>query len=174
MFGENLKADAAARTTHPNPPDSAPRHKDLLNAAEKRLLVEWMDLGGQYYNNPFDGGVQRVMTLSQASFEAQVFPVLRTSCMAGCHLALGDKTTAAGTSFNRNRFVLTGDPEGDYGVTLSMISNTCVASSNYLLSRPSTVPHPAGAVGQATAPLPAGSAGYTAIANWIATGCPTP
>jgi hypothetical protein len=70
--------------------------------------------------------------------------------------------------------VLTGDAEGDYGVTLAMISNTCVAGSNYLLSRPSTVPHPAAATGQATAVLAMGSAGYTAIANWIGTGCPAP
>jgi Hydrazine synthase alpha subunit middle domain len=174
MFGENLKSDDGARTTHPNPPNTAPDHATLLNAAEKRLMVEWMDLGGQYANNPFDGGVQKVANLSQTTFEAQVLPVLRASCMDGCHLALGSNGASAGTSFLRNRFVLTGDVEGDYGVTLSMISNTCVASSNYLLSRPSTVPHPGGATTQTTAVLPTGSAGYTAIANWIGTGCPTP
>ena len=79
---------------------------------------------------------------------------------------------AAGSSFAHNRFVLTGDPEGDYGVTLSMISNACTPASNFLLSRPSTVPHPAGAQGQGTAVLPVGSANYDAIANWIRTGCP--
>jgi hypothetical protein len=52
-----------------------------------------------------------------------------------------------------------------------MISNACQPASNYLLCRPSTVPHPAGAVGQATAVLPAGSAGYNSIANWRASGC---
>jgi len=36
------------------------------------------------------------------------------------------------------------------------------------------VPHPAGATGQTTAVLPAGSAGYNAIATWISTGCSTP
>ena len=35
--------------------------------------------------------------------------------------------TPIGTSFRNNRFVLTGDAEGDYGVTLSMISNACDA-----------------------------------------------
>jgi hypothetical protein len=52
-----------------------------------------------------------------------------------------------------------------------MISDTCNAAANYLLSRPSTVPHPAGAAGQSAAVLPVGSAGYTAIANWISSGC---
>ena len=178
MFGESLKASADARTVHPNPPTTGanppPNHAALLNKAELRLISEWMDLGGQYYNNPFDGGVQKVMTLNEATFAAQVLPVLRTSCMAGCHLAIGDKTTAAGTSFRQNRFVLTGESEGDFGATLSMISDTCTPASNYLLKRPSTVPHPSGAASQASAVLPVGSAGYTAISNWIRGGCPSP
>ena len=77
-----------------------------------------------------------------------------------------------GTSFRNNRFVLTGDVDGDYGVTLSMISNACNPASNYLLSRPSAVPHPStAATPQTTAVLPVGSANYNTIANWIATGC---
>ena len=175
MFGETLKAGAEATITHPNPPSGAPNHALLLNAAEKRLITEWMDLGGQYYNNPFDGGVKALVGLSQATFTAQVFPILRSTCAASCHQAIGsDKTTPAGTAFRQNRFVLTGSPEGDYNVTLSMISDTCKPASNYLLSRPSTVPHPAGAIGQTTAVLPVGSAKYTAIANWISGGCPSP
>ena len=145
----------------------------MLNAAEKRLLAEWIDLGGKYYNDPFNGsaGVRAVTALSQATFEAQVFPILRTTCAAGCHQAIGSTNTPAGTSFRQNRFVLTGDPEGDYGVTLSMISNTCSnIANNYLLQRPSTVPHPAGAVGQTSAVLPVGSADYNKILAWIATG----
>ena len=175
VFGETLKAGSAALAAHPNPPMTAPNHATLLNAAEKRLVTEWMDLGGQYYNNPFDGGIRAIVTLSQASFEATVFPVLRATCASGCHQATGSSAmTPVGTSFRRNRFVLTGSPEGDYNVTLSMISDTCRAASNYLLSRPSTVPHPSGAMGQTTAVLPMAGAGYAAIASWIATGCPTP
>lgn len=29
-------------------------HTGMLSAAELRLIAEWLDLGGQYYNNPFD------------------------------------------------------------------------------------------------------------------------
>ncbi|WP_111641639.1 HzsA-related protein [Marinimicrobium alkaliphilum] len=29
-------------------------HQDFLNAHELRLISEWLDLGGQYFNNPFD------------------------------------------------------------------------------------------------------------------------
>ena len=67
--------------------------------------------------------------------------------------------------------MLTGDPEGDFNVTLTMMSNTCAPASNFLLSKPSTVPHPAGALGQTQAPLPVGSANYNAIQAWIAGGC---
>ena len=107
------------------------------------------------------------------SFVANVYPILMNTCAAGCHQAIGSSTSAvpAGTSFRNNRFVLTGDPDGDYNVTLTMISNACNAPSNYLLSKPSTVPHPVGAVGAASAVLPVGSANYNAIASWIASGC---
>ncbi|MGA0610895.1 hypothetical protein [Caldimonas sp. KR1-144] len=175
LFGETLKAGADALAAHPNPPATAPNHASLLNAAERRLVTEWMDLGGQYYNNPFEGGARQVVTLSQATFEAQVLPTLRTSCV-NCHSPIGNSGALSGgsTSFANNRFILTGDAEGDYNVTLSMISNTCDPAANRLLQRPSTIPHPAGATGQTVAVLPPASAGYTSIANWIRTGCPTP
>jgi hypothetical protein len=171
LFGENMSSDSGARTAHPTP--TSPDHGTMLNAAEKRLLAEWIDLGGKYYNDPFNGnsGVRTVATLSRATFEASVYPIMQATCAASCHQAIGSTATPAGTSFFQNRLVLTGDPEGDFNVTLTMISNACQPASNYLLSRPSTVPHPTGAVGQTTAVLPVGSANYTTIANWIASGC---
>ena len=176
LFGETLKASAGARTVHPNPPvtgaNAAPNHALLLNAAEKRLVTEWMDLGGQYMNDPSKSpNVKRVVGLSRTTFEASVLPVLKTRCVA-CHQPVGSSGAAqTSTSFKRNRFVLTGNPEGDYNVTLTMVTDTCNASSNALLLRPSTVPHPAGAIGQSTAVLPAGSAGYTALSSWVSSGC---
>ncbi len=29
-------------------------HDGYLSDAEKRLIAEWLDVGAQYYNNPFD------------------------------------------------------------------------------------------------------------------------
>ena len=55
LFGETLQGRRrrrAPRTRTRRP--TAPDHATLLNAAEKRLITEWMDLGGQYYNDPFD------------------------------------------------------------------------------------------------------------------------
>ncbi len=164
LWGQTLLAGASARTAHPNPPAGAPDHSTMLNKAEKRLLAEWMDLGGQYFNDPFDaaGSVRRIDGLSEASFLATVQPILQAQC-ASCH--------QAGLGNPRNRFVLTGSEEGDYNVTLSLISNTCAAESNALLARPSTVPHPSGDLEQTTALLPVGSTGYEAIASWIRRGC---
>ena len=173
MFGELLKASAEARTAHPNPPATAPDHSTLLNLAEKRLITEWMDLGGQYFNNvsASTSPVRSAVALSRTAFEANVYPVLQANCVA-CHQPTGNAGAAqTGQSYLRNRYILTGDAEGDYNVTLTMISNACNAPSNALLARPSTVPHPAGATGQVNAVLPAGSAGYTAIATWIGSGC---
>jgi hypothetical protein len=176
LSGQALMSDAAAKTAHPNPPSSAPDHSKMLNKAEMRLLAEWIDTGGKYFNDPFDpaGGVREVPTLSEDTFTASVYPIINATC-AGCHAAVGSTNTPTGkTSFTDNRFVLTGDPDGDFGVTLTMISDTCHPPLDYLLARPSTIPHPDGATSQATAVLPSDSANYATIATWISGGCTTP
>jgi hypothetical protein len=190
MTGQSMASGADAKTAHPNPPGTAPNHATMLNAAEKRLIAEWMDLGGKYFNDPFDpaANVRTITGLSEDVFATNVLPILSKTCAAYCHQAVGSATSssstnpgavAVGTSFRNNRFVLTGDVKGDYGDTLSMISNACNAASNYLLKKPSTVPHPPGAVIPGTNPpqpvtipvLPVGSTDYNTIASWISTGC---
>ncbi len=91
IFGQTLLAGDAARTAHPNPPNTAPDHATLLNKAEKRLVVEWMDLGGQYYNDLFANGstLRTVTGLSMTAFAANVKPVLAANCMSGCHQPVG-------------------------------------------------------------------------------------
>jgi hypothetical protein len=174
LSGQSLMSDAASRTAHPTPTN----HANILNAAEKRLIAEWMDLGGQYYNNPYSSGanVRAYNGLSKATFDTAIRPILQSTCAASCHQAVGSTATPAGTSFRNNHFVLTGSDEGDYNVTLSMISDACNPASNYLLSRPSAAPgalnntHPSRGTPPA-AILPLSGSNYTTIANWIATGC---
>ena len=129
LWGQSLMSGSGARAAHPNPPASAPDHSKMLNAAEKRLLAEWIDTGSKYYNDPFNpgSGIRTITGLSEATFATQVEPILRSTCAAACHQAIGSSKSAVpiGTSFRNNRFVLTGDVSGDYGVTLSMISNAC-------------------------------------------------
>jgi hypothetical protein len=35
-------------------PPGTVNHAGFMTAAELRLLSEWVDIGAQYYNNPFD------------------------------------------------------------------------------------------------------------------------
>jgi hypothetical protein len=163
LFGQTLLAGAAARAAHPNPPGNVPNHATLLNSAEKRLLVEWMDLGAQYYNDPANVGanVRAVSTLTLASFATEAAPVLRERCMA-CH--------APGQGFVGNRFVLTGNVEGDHNASLAMIQEPCNAANNPLLAQPSAAAHPSAATG-GVAVLPLGSAAYGSLAAWVARGC---
>ena len=175
MSGQSLMTTSLAQSEHPTPVSPAPDHSTMLNLGEKRLIAEWVDTGGKYYNDPFNpsNGIIAVNGLNEATFEAQVYPIILSTCYVGCHQAIGSTATgqpALGTSFRNNRYVLTGDPDGDYQVTLTMITNTCAPASNYLLSKPSVI-HPAGAVGGKVI-LPVGSAGYNTISNWIAGGCP--
>ncbi len=170
LSGQALKVGSEERKTYPTP--TTLDHSKLLNKAELRLLAEFMDLGGKYYNDLSAGGVKQVAKLTQRAFEATVHPILMSTCAAGCHQPVGSANGAAPAgNFRKNRFVLTGSADGDFNVTLSMISNVCAPPSNYLLSRPSTVPHPAAASASAPAVLPAGSTNYNAIAAWIAGGC---
>jgi hypothetical protein len=177
LAGQTLMSDANAQAVHPNPPASAPDHSKMLNAAEKRLVAEWIDTGGKYFNDPFDpasGTALMVPTLDEDAFIASVYPILESTC-AGCHQARGsDNTPTGATSFTDNRYVLTGDPDGDWGVTMTMVNDVCTPASSYLLARPSTIPHPDAATTQTTAVLPANGANYATIFNWIHSGCKTP
>jgi hypothetical protein len=174
MWGESLMTDAASLAAHPNPPATAPNHATMLNAAEKRLLAEWMDLAAKYYNDPFNGssGLRTINSLSQTTFSAQIEPILMKTCAAYCHQGVGsNQTPPPGTSFVGDKLVLTGTADGDFNVVLTMITDTCHPSSNLLLSMPSTIPHPPGAQNQTAAVLPAGSADYNTISSWIQAGC---
>ena len=51
--GARASSDFFDRFINPNDP-SYPIHGDTLSRAELRLIAEWLDIGAQYYNNPFD------------------------------------------------------------------------------------------------------------------------
>ncbi len=148
-------------------------HSAMLNVAEKRLISEWIDIGGQYYNDPFDGsGNLRTAAaqLSESVFACKVQPVLQAAC-ASCHAPFGGNGlpgAPTNPSFASSRFVLTGNTGADFSVTASMVTNLAVPDSSLLLYRPSrsvtdTPAHPG-----ATAQLPMGSANYTTLRGWIA------
>lgn len=176
LYGERIKSSDEALAAHPNPPVD---HTAMLNKAELRLVTEWVDIGGQYYNDPTvsGGGVRTVSGLSMADFAAiggdpalGIHQTLLNRC-GSCHQALGSDGAPLPT-FNGNRFVLTGNEEGDFNVTASMVNNTSCPQDSYLLSRPlSAGLNPLHGVdpvtGNAIFANPATDADYQRIYNWI-------
>lgn len=149
-------------------------HSALLNAGQFRLLAEWADIGGQYYNDPFTtlpgqhrsmADIRGVQGLSEEVFETDVHPILIERC-ASCH--------QPGSDLASNQFVLTGSLRGDYQVTLTMIADTCLPENSALLQRPTSngigpFPHPQIGTppGPVMSPL---EEDYLTIRDWIAAG----
>lgn len=180
LFNEELKADKALAS-----PRLVNHSVGMLNASEKRLVSEWIDVGAQYYNDPYiDGaGLDGVYSISElraepkqvdeAVFASTIQPILMRRC-ASCHQPFGgtgefvDPTTAnANSNFKGSRFVLTGNARGDLNVTLTMINNIQNPAQSYLLLRPSSVsnsalPHPG-----SIPVLPTYDTDYQTIYNWI-------
>jgi mono/diheme cytochrome c family protein len=168
IFTEGLDRSPAAVTA------DTVNHPAMLNVSEKRVIAEWIDLGGTYYNDPCEtrdasGNCTKFRTvtgLDQTVFENRVQPLMLTVC-AGCHVAVG--RAAGDPPFQAKRLVLTGSVEGDFNVTASMVNNVCNPAMSYLLRYPtstgnqSAVPpepmHPH--VLDSTSPL------YTEIMQWI-------
>jgi hypothetical protein len=114
-----------------------------------------------------------------------VHPVLMSQC-ASCHQPFGNTGTPStpnepvNPGFRTSRYVLTGNVEGDFNVSVSMVADVCDPESSYLLLRPSSTelddpPHPRIGVDpedpdSGTPVLLPGSAGWQAIYDWIAAG----
>jgi Hydrazine synthase alpha subunit middle domain/WD40-like Beta Propeller Repeat len=143
-----------------------------LTPAEKRVITEWADIGGTYFNDPYNGTTLRsaAAQLSETVFACKVQPILQSTC-ASCHQAFGGNGSSSGPAnpnFVANRFVLTGNTPADFGVTATMVTNIAAPDSSLLLLRPSraitdTPPHPG-----ATPVLPSASTDYATIKSWIA------
>jgi hypothetical protein len=187
LFNEELRAPQDLGT-------KGQTHSGLVNNSELRLISEWIDLGAQYYNTPFDdenadqfgalseirGGLQG---LSEEIFDSNVHPVLINRC-AACHQAFGNSGSLPdlddpNLSFmGNNNFVLTGNPDGDFNVTVGMVSDVCDGQNSKLLLRPSSdgiSPNPAhpqvitspGGPQQPVMTNNGSDTGYNAILDWI-------
>ncbi|MEJ2514328.1 MAG: hypothetical protein P8080_04635 [Gammaproteobacteria bacterium] len=184
------------RSTHYLVSPPSVDHSNMLSLSELRLLAEWIDLGGQYYNDPFEdnnGDGRRELAelrggnqgLSESVFEATVQPVLLEAC-AACHRPSGSTGTDTYYGTAGNAFVLTGNLEGDFNMAVSMIADVCEPESSYLLSRPTgseftDPPHPrvddpdieddpSNPLADDLPALTPGSSEWQAIRDWIAAG----
>lgn len=166
LFNQELRSALSLGTTN---------HGAMLNPAEKRLVAEWIDLGAQYFNSARDstGALRGVTGLSRSVFDSSVHPILLNRCGA-CHQAVGQPGTGAGTGFVGRRFVLTGQAEGDFNVTLSMIGDVSSPATTELLRRPvSTGTNPTHGLVGGNPVLQTGESDYRCIFNWIqGTTCP--
>lgn len=160
-------------------------HSSMTNASERRVINEWIDLGGQYYNTAFgpdanSNGIQDQAELrtppsglSESVFNSTIQPILIQRCFQ-CHQAFGGNgaTGATNAQFTRNRFVLTGNQEGDYNITTTMVSNVAIPASNDLLTKPISTdgnvhPQISDGAGGTKAVMSTSDADYTTILNWI-------
>lgn len=189
LFGEELRSS--------RPLGASVDHSGFLNAAEKRLIVEWVDLGAQYYNDPFGDDVNAngireltevrgtVRTLNGDEFVASVHPVLLRRC-AGCHRpsSVPDNTAPVQSGTKTPSFVLTGRVEGDFNITAAFVSVLgdpgrsallAYAASNGLSPNPAHPQVPSRTSPDARVPVlspqaPAdetAAADYQTISNWI-------
>ena len=154
LYEEELRASQTLVTTVD--------HSGMLNQSEKRIAAEWVDVGAQFYNDPFDdanldgfralsetrGGLQG---LSESVFVSDIQPILMAQC-AACHQpfglgSAGLPSAPVNPDFLPNRFVLTGAEEGDFNIAVSFVSDVCNPDQNALLVRPTSnesgnPPHP--------------------------------
>ncbi len=152
---------------------TADTHAGYLNISEKRVIAEWIDLGGQYYNDPCETRVggnctkfRTVTGLDQATFETQVQPLMLTDC-AGCHVAVG--RSPSDPPFQAKRLVLTGSVEGDFNVTSTMVNNVCDPTKSYLLRYPTSTSNQSAVPPEPVHPhaLDTTSQLYIEILQWI-------
>lgn len=167
-------------------------HSGMLNESALRVITEWIDIGGQYRNSPYvsgagkgdsDGGSKKMLSevmgglqgLDEDVFDTNVHPILMNQC-ASCHQAFGNTGTLPDLSnpndqfVSTNRFVLTGNPSGDFNVTVGMVSDVCDGQNNELLLRPTSdgiPPNPVHPAPNGAPVMNLNSPEYNTILNWI-------
>ncbi len=142
LYQTELRAEQALTATTVN-------HSGILNDSELRLVQEWIDIGAQYYNSPYedDAGNDNFYALNEIRnfpvgldedvFESAVQPVLLNRC-GGCHSAVGSEGEQ-NTNFSARKFVLTGSVEGDFNITRSLVNDICNPQNSQLLIMPTII-----------------------------------
>lgn len=152
IFGEELRANKALPSSDPS------GHNTMLTAAERLILVEWIDLGVQFTNNEAITNPGR-KNLDQGVFETAILPILTARC-GSCHLAGGVSD-----------FVLTGSAEGDFGAVTSRTNVSNPTKSILLLKAIGLSGGGVDMINNGTpvspSPLATSDPDYTAILNWI-------
>ena len=131
IFNEELFAERGI-------PDSGLDHSSMLNDAEKRLLSEWVDMGAQYINSPFDesGNIRSSAgNLSLATFGRIVSTALMIKC-GSCH-RLFDGSGGVNDDLARGFFILYGDSAQDFASASRFVTDFNNPESSIIISTPS-------------------------------------
>jgi len=163
LFNEELYAEEGL-------PGNGLDHSQFLIPAEKKLVIEWIDLGAQYRNLPYDEcgkTVSVVFFLDRTAMFTDVAKILSEPC-SRCHRPF-KKDGTPNPQFKRNSFILTGDRDGDFHAAASMVTDIEVPENSYLVDRPSslTSEHPMDSRGRPW--LQTGSSEYNVFIKWIQT-----
>ncbi|MDH5258730.1 MAG: hypothetical protein OEX07_12010, partial [Gammaproteobacteria bacterium] len=130
MFGTELFAEKIL-------PVDGLDHSNFLSDAEKRLVVEWIDIGAQYFNTPKDeSGNLRVLESSLAFFKFgnSIWGPMVAAC-GECH-ARNTIDLPVNDFFVDTSFVLTRDVNDDFIAASYMVSGTANPQQSDLLTRP--------------------------------------
>ncbi|GLQ30044.1 hypothetical protein [Litoribrevibacter albus] len=144
LFAEELRASQSLD-------DIATDHTTYLNSSELRLIAEWIDLGAQYLNTPYEDNAgedgffavneirSSISSLNFETYEDEVHPILMNWC-ARCHQPFGGNGLSGplNGNFEFSKFILTGSIEGDFNVTASMIHDVTAPDNTALLTRPAS------------------------------------
>jgi len=112
-------------------------HSQFLSDDEKKLIAEWIDMGAQYFNSPFDENNQlRILepSLSSFTFANTVHQSLLGQC-GSCH-ALTNANGRPNQSYEDSNFILTGKLNDDFSSSISMVNDIANPLQSYLLARP--------------------------------------
>jgi len=160
LYGQELFAEKSL-------PLFALDHSDMMTEDEKRLVVEWIDLGGQYFNSPFDEKGELITvsnTLDRYFFDIALHRLIVSGCQY-CHASV-KPNGAINPNFVQSRFILTGQQESDFFAVSSMVTNRSEPEKSYIVAVPSSTEiHPTRRGNEAY--LPVDSQLYSAMLEWI-------
>lgn len=131
LYGEEMFAEKML-------PVNGLDHSGFLSEAEKKLLVEWIDMGAQYFNSPFDasGNLRSLeSSLTFSEFANLIHPSLISQC-GRCHL-LNTVGNGVNSDYKASYFILTGNAESDFVVVSDMVNDRQNPAASFLLARPS-------------------------------------
>lgn len=148
-------------------------HTNFLSDSEKRLVVEWIDIGGQFLNDPLDENGELITLINKLDIGTynQLHDRFITEC-ALCHSPVTISRVERNPNYAPTSFILMRNAESDFSKVVSMVTDLDVPTNSYIL----TVPSDATGIHNknlnqpqlpAEAYLPVGSDFYNDIVSWI-------